>query len=102
MTDNQPHVDWAEIARLEKDIYGEIVSPEIKEVVHPPELNPFQPAMIQTPTYTGERAIDMLRQAGLDMYQCSGHYHRKIDDMMINPFTYDILPDQWCKGRSLA
>lgn len=35
----------------------------------------------------------------LDFWDCGGHYHRRIDDLMVNPFTYEVLPDQWCKER---
>ena len=33
-----------------------------------------------------------------DYYQCEGHYHRKIDGLMCNPFNGGVAPDQWCKN----
>lgn len=31
-----------------------------------------------------------------DYYNCTGHYHRKIDGLMVNPYTGAVAPDQWC------
>lgn len=33
-----------------------------------------------------------------DFYMCHGHYHRKVDGLMANPFNNQVMPDQWCNN----
>lgn len=33
-----------------------------------------------------------------DFYVCKGHWHRRIDGLMCNPFTMEVMPDQWCNN----
>lgn len=98
-------VDWFYVGQLEKEIYGEVLSDQAKPLFR--EYQPYSvPKMDSEGHYHGMETVSPLNTTPLKApppnptyYACRGHTHRVSDNLMVNQYTGEVLPDQWCKGR---